>query len=256
MALRPQTLYGLTDSPVVPGGVHARPRPGEPGDDHSLLRRAAGRPEPRRRPGQHHAVLADEDGGLRLAAVRGVQVQLLRRQERHRPGRRERLPGRDLHRRRAAGPSRRTPTSSTTTRSTGAGTSPPGSSRSCTPPSCATGSARFARSTRPDRMPSLSGATSGSTPPPLTTAGPPARLVAGGFHERGAVMSDARGRKAVAGIPGSSKSTTSPVRTAKTKSTRSTTADGAGTTSGGSRAAAPTSWGSTPPCGWRWAGSW
>jgi pimeloyl-ACP methyl ester carboxylesterase len=51
----------------------------------------------------------------------------------------------EIYQARGAGRSRRTPTSSTTTSSTRAGTSPPGSSRSCTPPSCARGSARFAR---------------------------------------------------------------------------------------------------------------
>ena len=48
-------------------------------------------------------------------------------------------------RRRAAGPSGPIPTSSTSTRSTGAVTSPPGRSRNCSRPRCAPGSGRCAR---------------------------------------------------------------------------------------------------------------
>src|SRR3954462_3473431 len=51
----------------------------------------------------------------------------------------------------------------------------------------------------------------------------------------------------------SPKRTTAPIRSVKTTSTAATV-DGAGTTFGRSRAAAPTSWGSTPHGGWRWDG--
>jgi hypothetical protein len=66
----------------------------------------------------------------RASAVLGEHVRLLRRPQRRHPGRRERLPQGDL-RGPAAGPSGPTPSSSTSTRSTRAATSPPGSSRRC-----------------------------------------------------------------------------------------------------------------------------
>ena len=149
--------------PCRPGGLPTRPRPEELRADRSrLCRRGRGRPDPRRHPRQRHAVLADEHGSLVLEGVLGVPGlrQLRQRPERHRPGGRERLPGR-ASRRRGAGRRRRTPTWSTTSRSTAAGTSPPGSSRSCTPPSCARGSGRFGSHdpVRTCAMPTFAGAT-------------------------------------------------------------------------------------------------
>ena len=73
MGARPQTLYGIADSPV---GLAAYLL------DHDarslrLIARvfdgAVRRPHARRRPRQHHAVLADEHGRFRVAALLGVQ---------------------------------------------------------------------------------------------------------------------------------------------------------------------------------------
>jgi len=44
----------------------------------------------------HHALLADEHGGLLGPPLLGEQAQLLRPETGRHPGRRERLPGRDL----------------------------------------------------------------------------------------------------------------------------------------------------------------
>jgi hypothetical protein len=75
--------------------------------------------------------------------------------------------------------------------------------------------------------------------PPLTTAGHRARVVADGFPRTGGVMTHKQqAAKTVAGIPGSSKRTPSPGRTARTRSKPSTTADGGGIASDRSLAAA------------------
>jgi pimeloyl-ACP methyl ester carboxylesterase len=102
MSLRPQTLYGLADSPV---GLAAWMLDH---DDRSYkliarVRRTNRRTHPRRRPRQHHALLVDEHGGVFGAFLLGLQRHgeegLFRRQGRHRhPGGRERLSGRDLYR--------------------------------------------------------------------------------------------------------------------------------------------------------------
>ena len=133
MANRPQTLYGIADSPV---GLAAwmldhdvaqlrahRPR----------LRRRARRPVAGRRPRQRHPLLADEHGGLLGPALLGEQAGLLRRQGRRDPGRRDRLPGRALSGAAELGRAGLSEARSTTTRSTRAATSPPGSSRRCSP---------------------------------------------------------------------------------------------------------------------------
>ena len=99
MTTRPQTLYGLADSPVdlaafmldhgdgtgQPGLVGTGPA-GTP----------AQRPDPRRPPRQHHAVLADEHRGFLGPPVLGEQGGLLRRQAHHDPVRHQRLPRRAL----------------------------------------------------------------------------------------------------------------------------------------------------------------
>ena len=61
------------------------------------------------------------------------------------PGRLHHVPRRDLPRPRAAGSRRATPPSPTSTRPTGAATSPPGKSPSCSPPRSALRSGRFGR---------------------------------------------------------------------------------------------------------------
>ena len=84
---------------------------------------------PRRRPGQRHAVLADQHRGLRGPSLLGEQASVLRAQGRQDPGRRERLPRRALpgaaELGRAGLPQAR-PLQPARPR---AGTSPPGSSR-------------------------------------------------------------------------------------------------------------------------------
>ena len=101
MGTRPQTLYGLADSPDRSRRVHARPRRRErsarprPAGPRGASREAE-RPHARRHPGQHHAVLADQHRGVLGAAVLGEQAPLLRGQGREGPGRREHLRRRDL----------------------------------------------------------------------------------------------------------------------------------------------------------------
>ena len=91
MGNRPQTLYGIADSPI---GLAAWML------DHDVastrLRREPRRPIERRRSRQRHALLADKHGDLLSAALLGEQAGLLRRQGRRDPGRRQRLPGRAL----------------------------------------------------------------------------------------------------------------------------------------------------------------
>ncbi len=100
MGTRPQTMYGLNDSPVF---LAAYMLDHDPTSYATLIRsrlrgRGRGRPDPRRHPRQHHHVLADQHGGLDREVVLGVPGvrQLRQRPERHRPGGRERLPRRAL----------------------------------------------------------------------------------------------------------------------------------------------------------------
>ena len=97
MATRPQTLYGLADSPV---GLAAWMLDHDARQLARLIARvfdgAARGPDARRHPRQHHALLADEHGGLVGAPLLGEQAGLLRRQGRRHPGRRQRLPRRAL----------------------------------------------------------------------------------------------------------------------------------------------------------------
>ena len=101
MATRPQTLYGLADSPIdlaafmLDHGDGA----GQPGLVQQVLEGPSGeaeRPHARRHPRQHHALLADQHRGLLGPPLLGVQGRLLHRQERQDPGRREHLRRRDL----------------------------------------------------------------------------------------------------------------------------------------------------------------
>ena len=96
MANRPQTLYGIADSPVGLAAWFL---------DHDLLelrahrtrlRRATRRPDARRHSRQHHPLLADEHGDFVGASLSGEQAALLRPDGRRHPGRRERLSRRDL----------------------------------------------------------------------------------------------------------------------------------------------------------------
>ena len=139
------------------GGLDARPRHRQLLQDLPRVRRrrTRGQSHPGDHRRQHHAVLAD------------------RHRQRRRPGRTGRtdepwpqrlragqappavtvpvgfttFPG-EIWAPRAAGSRRSTPTSPTSTRSTGAATSPPGKSRSCSPKRSVPRSGRFASSTR------------------------------------------------------------------------------------------------------------
>src|SRR3954464_11802122 len=83
--------------PRRPGRLDARPRLDQLGADLSrLCRRGPGRPDPRRRPRQHHPLLADEHGDLLGTSLLGKQARLLRPEGRGHPGSRERLPRRAL----------------------------------------------------------------------------------------------------------------------------------------------------------------
>ena len=96
MASRPQTLYGIADSPV---GLAAwlldhNDADGQPAAAvYSALSRTTShrRTDAGRDPRQHHALLADEHGSLRLSSLLGIQGWLFQRQGRLHPGSRERL---------------------------------------------------------------------------------------------------------------------------------------------------------------------
>ena len=173
MGTRPQTMYGLNDSPVF---LAAYMLDHDPISYGTLIRPAF--------------VDGDERGLTRDDILDNITMFWLTNtgvstaksyweylgygsfanvRQRHHPGGRERLPRRALPASRGAGRRRRTPTSSTSTRSTAAGTSPPGSSRSCTPPSCARGSARFGSPRGPTAC-RRSAARRVANSPPLTTA--------------------------------------------------------------------------------------
>ena len=99
MSTRPQTLYGLADSPVDLAAftIDHGDGTGQPGLVEKILDgQPAGRPHPGRHPRQHHAVLADEHRGLRGSPLLGEQGGLLRGQAHHDPVRHQRLPGRAL----------------------------------------------------------------------------------------------------------------------------------------------------------------
>ena len=96
MGQRPQTLYGIADSPVGLAAYFL---------DHDALSyalisrvfcRRSCRPHPRRCPRQHHAHLADEHGAFRGASLLGEQAPVSGRQRRLDPGCREHLSRRDL----------------------------------------------------------------------------------------------------------------------------------------------------------------
>ena len=99
MTTRPQTLYGLADSPVdlAAFALDHGDGSGQPG---LVAEGPAGdlpeRPHQRRPPRQHHALLVDEHGDLRGSPLLGEQGRLLRRQEHHHPVRDQRLPKRAL----------------------------------------------------------------------------------------------------------------------------------------------------------------
>ena len=97
MSNRPQTLYGIEDSPI---GLAAWMLDHDARSYALIARVFAGqarRPDARRHSRQHHALLADEHGGLLGSPLLGKQAGLLRAQGSRHPGRGERLSRRDLH---------------------------------------------------------------------------------------------------------------------------------------------------------------
>ena len=95
MTTRPQTLYGLADSPADLAAfmLDHGDGTGQPGLVGQVLQgQPAGRPDPGRPPRQHHALLADEHGGFLWSSLLGEQGGLLRRQGHHHSVRHQRLP--------------------------------------------------------------------------------------------------------------------------------------------------------------------
>ena len=137
MANRPQTLYGIVDSPVGLAAWMLDHDVRQLRAHRARLRRRAGRPLARRRARQRHPLLADEHGDLLGAPLLGEPSAVLRHQGRRAPGRRDRLPGRALSSSEelgGAGLSQAHPLQQGGRR---AGISPPGSSRRCFPRRCA-----------------------------------------------------------------------------------------------------------------------
>jgi pimeloyl-ACP methyl ester carboxylesterase len=102
MAARPQTLYGIADSPV---GLAAwlldhNDADGQPAAVVvAALERTASthrRTDPRRGPRQHHALLADQHRSVGVSALLGIQRWILQRQGRLHPRGRDRLPWRAI----------------------------------------------------------------------------------------------------------------------------------------------------------------
>ena len=99
MTTRPQTLYGLADSPVDLAAfmLDHGDGTGQPGLVGQVLQgHLAWRPDPRRHPRQHHALLADEHRDFLGSSVLGEQGGLLRRQEHLHSVCHQRLPRRAL----------------------------------------------------------------------------------------------------------------------------------------------------------------
>ena len=92
MGLRPQTLYGIADSPV---GLAAYFLDHDARSYELISRVFQGqdrRPHARRHPRQHHDHLADEHGAFRRSALLGIfRQRVFQRQGRRHSGRRERL---------------------------------------------------------------------------------------------------------------------------------------------------------------------
>ena len=131
MGNRPQTLYGIADSPV---GLAAWILDHDMRSYELIARVFDGQPEGLTRDDILDNITLYWLTNTAVSSARLYwenKLELLRPEERRDPGCRERLPGRDLLRPRGAGPRRPIPSSSTTTSSTRAATSPRGSSRSC-----------------------------------------------------------------------------------------------------------------------------
>ncbi len=132
------------------GGLDARPRHGQLLQDLPCIcrRRARRQPHPGQHPRQHHAVLADRHRRLGRPVVLGIRTVPRARAAGHAPRRSRFLSASQRSRAksglpRGAGSRRSTPASPTSTRSTGAATSPPGRSRSSSQLRCGRHSAHY-----------------------------------------------------------------------------------------------------------------
>ena len=79
MGQRPQTLYGIADSPVGLAAYFLDHDARSYAADLARLRRASCRPHPGRRPRQHHDHLVDEHGDFRRSSLLGEQAPVFRR---------------------------------------------------------------------------------------------------------------------------------------------------------------------------------
>ena len=100
MSTRPQTLYGLADSPVDLAAlmIDHGDGTGQPGLIAQVLDGTpAGRPHPRRHPRQHHALLADQHRRSRRPGSTGrTRPAFFDAKDDHHPVRHQRLPRRAL----------------------------------------------------------------------------------------------------------------------------------------------------------------
>ena len=71
MGMRPQTLYGIADSPVGLAAYFRRSRRAQPGAHRARVRRAVGGPHARRHSRQRHDHLADEHGDFSRPSLLG-----------------------------------------------------------------------------------------------------------------------------------------------------------------------------------------
>ena len=97
MSTRPQTMYGLADSPIdlAAFAIDHGDGTGQPGLIAQILEGTpARRAHPRRHPRQHHALLADQHRRLGGPPLLGEHGRLLRRQGHLHPVRHQRLPRR------------------------------------------------------------------------------------------------------------------------------------------------------------------
>ena len=149
MAARPQTLYGIADSPV---GLAAWLLDHNDADGQPAAAVVAALTRPTSTSGELTRDEVLDNITLYWLTNTGVSASRLYWEYKGgffnakgvvHPGGGERLSRRAISGARAVGRRRRIPTSSTTTRSPRAVTSPPGSSRSCSPRSCAPHSDRF-----------------------------------------------------------------------------------------------------------------
>ena len=93
MGLRPQTLYGIADSPVGLAAYFLDHDARSYRADRARLRRTVRGPHARRHPRQHHDHLVDEHGDFRRPSLLGILGQgVFQCQRRLHPGCRERLP--------------------------------------------------------------------------------------------------------------------------------------------------------------------